>query len=256
MADDEIPSNPPEDNQKHSDHLYTSNEKIEFSFIWDPYLNTTRTRQMLRLTDPMTASTTSAIRTPAMLVMGTGLWFLRYDDSGGLPQWEATIEETLDSISKAKDLLADVIVLLPVENVISSKLSSQRADTMQNADIDVMNADIRHRVDPPSIKSSPSPSQIFRTSSRYPQVSFPAAFNAMLDFTQTADGLHYSDNILKAQTNILLNLRCNEELPKRFPLDKTCCRSYPLITFYQLLIIFILAGWGPIAKFFASNLGR
>ncbi|KAF8527878.1 Cas1p-domain-containing protein [Hysterangium stoloniferum] len=253
-ADNTLPSTPPEDNQKHSDHNYVSKEEIEFSFMWDPYLNTTRTRQLLRVTDVTNASSTPTIRTPAMLVVGTGLWFLRYESSGGLAKWERTIKETLETISKANGQLADAIVLLPVENVISSKLLPERADTIRNPDIDAMNTDIRQRVNPPSMKYSLNPSHIFRQSSPYSQVSFPAAFNVMLDPTQTADGLHYSDNILKAQTNILLNLRCNEELPKKFPLDKTCCRSYPSITFYQLLIIVILAGWGPIAKFVASGL--
>ncbi|KAF8529445.1 O-acetyltransferase [Gautieria morchelliformis] len=259
MADSTLPSQPPNDEQKHADHTLSSEDLTEFAFVWDPFLNTTRTKQMLHLADDEANMTSSpaSIRTPAMIVIGSGLWFLRYaESSGGLPRWEATIEDTLDLIAKAGERLADKIVFLPVEDMASSKLSPPRASSMHNSDVDAMNADLKHRIDPLSTKYLPAPSQLLRKSTSDSHVTFPQAFNKMLDPSMTADGLHYSDKVLKAQANVLLNLRCNEVLPKTFPLDKTCCRSYPSVLFYQILVIVVLVSWGPIARLAASELAQ
>lgn len=252
MADPALPSQPPNDEQKHANHNLLSEDLTEFSFVWDPYLNTTRTNQILQMTDEPSASTPASIRTPAMLVIGSGLWFLRYaESSGGLPRWEATIEDTLDLIARAGEGLADKVVFLPVEELTSSKLSPPRASSMHSSDVDAMNADLKHRIDP-----LPAPSQPFRKNSRHSHVAFPQAFNQMLDPSLTTDGLHYSDKVLKAQANVLFNFRCNEALPKKFPLDKTCCRSYPSVLFYQILVITVLVSWGPIARLAAPQLGE
>jgi hypothetical protein len=255
-SDSSLPMQPPKDDQKHSDHTLTSQDRTEFSFIWDPYLNTTRTRDILHLTDSSNASSTLAsIRTPAIMIFGSGLWFLRYaESSGGLPRWEATIEETLDLVTKAGEQLADTVIFLPVEGVASSKLSPPRASSIRNSDVDAMNSDLMHRIDPPSTQSLTAPSQFFKKSLRHRHVAFPQTFNRMLDPSQTTDGLHYSDKVLKAQVNVLLNFRCNEVLPKKFPLDKTCCRRYPSASFHQLLVLILLASWGPIARWAAPEL--
>ena len=258
MADPTLPSQPPSDDQKHVDHDLESQDHTEFSFVWDPFLNTTRTKHILQMTDESSASSTPAlIRTPAMLVVSSGLWFLRYaESSGGLLRWEARIEDTLDQIASAGEQLADKVVFLPVEDVISSLLSPSRASSMHNSDIDAMNADLKHRIDPLSTKYFPAPSQLLRKSSRQFHVAFPQAFNQMLDPSLTTDGLHYSNKVLKAQANVLFNFRCNEGLQKTFPLDKTCCRSYPPILFYQFLVVMVLVSWGPIARLAASELGK
>jgi hypothetical protein len=78
----------------------------------------------------------------------------------------------------------------------------------------------------------------------------------MLDPSQTADGLHFSDNIVKAQANILLNLRCNDVLPKTFPLDKTCCRRYPRPSVLQIIILGAAILWGPYTVFLSYRSGK
>ena len=256
MADSTLPSQPPNDDLKHSDHTLVSADLTEFSFVWDPYLNTTRTENILHMTDDVNISSTSpSIHTPAILVFGSGLWFLRYaESSGGLLRWEATIEDTLDLVTTAGDRLADAVVFLPVEDVTPSKLSPLRASSMRNSDVDAMNADLKHRIDPSWTQYIPNPSQILRKSPGRPNAVFPQAFNQMLDPSLTDDGLHYSAKVLKTQANVLFNFRCNEMLPKAFPLDKTCCRSYPSPLFYQIFLIVILVSWGPIARLAASEL--
>ncbi|KAF8758534.1 10 TM Acyl Transferase domain found in Cas1p [Rhizoctonia solani] len=153
------------------------------------------------------------------------------------------------------DNIADQIIWLPVENPVSSKLSSERSATIHPADVEAMNSDLVHRVTPPPPSFSFTSEYVVpsKPSKRKVPISLPVAFNLMLDDSQTKDGLHFSDPILKAQANLLLNLRCNDLLPKRFPLDKTCCSSYPRPPFLELLVLFVLLAWGPLARLVAKH---
>lgn len=245
-ADRTLPSGPSNNSQKHMDYHYMSGSGTEFSFIWDPFLNSTRTKDILTpSSSSQSISTTSSIRTPAMVVIGTGLWFLRYPTSGGLVRWEKTIETMMASIFESQPEIADMIVLLPVENVVPDKLSAERRVTLMNPDIEAMNADIESRIH--DFLEVNHPKQ------RHPSLAFPLVFNKMLDTSQTTDGLHYSSDLVTAHSNILFNLRCNDILPKNYPFDKTCCRSYPRPSVYQLCILLVLALWGPIAYFFSTS---
>ncbi len=78
----------------------------------------------------------------------------------------------------------------------------------------------------------------------------------MLDPSQTEDGLHFSDAVVKVQANLLLNLRCNDVLPKVFPLDKTCCRSYPWPSALHFLVLVVVVLWGPANWFLSRRLGE
>jgi hypothetical protein len=185
-----------------------------------------------------------------MLVLGSGLWYLRYaDTTGGLPAWEANMERLLESISAAPIKVADEVVFLPVEDIVPSKLSLLRAETMRSSDVDAMNSDLYHRINPPSHDLY----SIFSSSSPALPVSLPLVFNKMLDDDSTEDGLHFSDDITKAQANILLNLRCNNLWPKTPPFDKTCCRAYPSPSFLQLAILTAVVAYGPIMWYLACK---
>ncbi|KAL0951299.1 hypothetical protein HGRIS_008010 [Hohenbuehelia grisea] len=238
-----LPSAPDNDGQKHSDHHFKTKNNTRLSFYWDPFLNGSDTKGILSRYLP---SSQSLERKPSLLVLGTGLWYLRYaNGSGGLPAWEATIESILTSVAHNPTRSAHDIVILPVEEIVSSKLSPERALTMQASDIDAMNSDLYHRLHPWNLEES---SLIHKPHSHVP-ISFPLVFNRLLDPSQTDDGLHFSDSIVQTQANILLNLRCNEELPKRFPLDKTCCRSYPRPLAVQSFVLLFILLCGPFAWF-------
>lgn len=254
ILDPSLPTAPPDDEHKHSDHTLHSKAATQLSFYWDPFLNSSSTRTtIMSVNTDNGISNGYATRRPALLVLGSGLWHLRYaDSSGGLSAWEHTMETTLESISRGRSKPADEVVILPVEDVVLSKLSPDRAKSMRASDIDAMNSDLFHRVHPWSgdyfhFLSDPSPPI---------PVSLPLVFNSMLDPSRTEDGLHYSDEIVKLQANILLNLRCNDVLPKRFPLDKTCCRRYPWPSALQLLILGFVILWGPYTWFLAYRLGQ
>lgn len=249
VIDSTLPKAPLDDDHKHSDHSLRSKAGTQLEFYWDPYMNTSTTREFI---DPQSSARNSTEgRKPTLLVLGSGLWYLRYPESGGLSAWEANIEATLKNITRADSKPADEIVLLPVEEVVPSKLSPERASSMQSSDIDAMNSDLFHRIHPPPSDTS----RVFYISKPTAPISLPLVFNQMLDPSQTEDGLHFSDNIVKAQANILLNLRCNDVLPKRFPLDKTCCRSYPRPSALQLIILGLAILWGPYTWFISYRLG-
>lgn len=245
--DASLPSAPPDDEHKHADYHFTTTNNIEMLFYWDPFLNSSTSQSYIR---PPPSGAERRDR-PAILVLGSGLWYLRYAaSSGGLPAWESTMEATLQSISRAPTPPADSVIILPVEDVISAKLSPDRASTMHASDIDAMNSDLAHRIRPPS---STDPFAFFYSGLAMPPVHFPSVFNQMLHPSQTEDGLHFSDAVVKMQATILMNLRCNDILPKAFPLDKTCCRSYP---WPKPLHLMVLAGsilWGPVCWFLARR---
>lgn len=157
------------------------------------------------------------------------------------------MEYIITSLAQGPSKPADEVVILPVEQVIPSKLSHERAISIRSSDIDAMNSDLFHRLNPPS-----------RVLSRKPAVpvSLPLAFNQMLHSSQTDDGLHFSDPLVKLQATILLNLRCNNVLSKTFPLNKTCCSVYPSPSVLQLLILGIAILWGPGLYFLSYQQGK
>ncbi|CAL1695222.1 unnamed protein product [Somion occarium] len=247
VVDSTLPSAPPDDEHKHSDHLLTAKSGIQLSFHWDPFLNTSDTQKYIH------PNVYQAGERPALLVVGSGLWYLRYPDSGGLPAWELKIESTLDALSDPANRPADTVAFLPVEDVIPSKLSKDRAESMRSSDIDAMNSDLLHRIRPPHIND---PFAFFAPASqRESPIALPLVFNSMLDPSQTDDGLHFSDTVVKMQANVLLNLRCNDVLPKTFPIDKTCCRSYPWPSPIHLLVLAAVILWGPVIWFLPRRLG-
>lgn len=241
ILDNELPTAPPNDNVKHTDVNLNTSYGTDVSFIWDPYLNGTHVSRLVSgdFTDR-----------PAMVVIGSGLWYLRYSNtSGGLPAWEANMERLLNSIAKNRFKIADSVVLLPVEQVVSAKLTPERATTMRPSDIDAMNSDLMHRIRPfsTSLMSAVAPNK-----PTIP-VAYPRVFNQMLDASMTEDGLHYADAMVRAQATILLNMRCNEYLPKSFPLDKTCCFRYSSPSFVHTVILLAAFLSGPYVYYTMSS---
>ncbi|KAI0348361.1 Cas1p-domain-containing protein [Trametopsis cervina] len=247
--DPALPTAPPDGTGKHQDYVYQAESGVELSFHWAPFLNTSTTQEYLRPSSSPDRRPGGNGDRPALLVLGSGLWYLRYaSTSGGLPAWESTMQSAIETISNASSPPADTVVVLPIEDIVPPKLSPQRATTIYASDIDAMNSDLEHRIRPPS---SVDPFVFFGSGPRAPSTPmwFPSVFNRMLDTTQTEDGLHYSPAVVKLQATILLNLRCNDVLPKTFPLDKTCCSSYPWPTFLHFLILAGFILWWPVLWF-------
>ncbi|KAH6917482.1 O-acetyltransferase [Coprinopsis sp. MPI-PUGE-AT-0042] len=211
LLDPSLPTSPKKDDQKHQDHELRTANGTRISFYWDPFLNGTYITTILGPTP-----SNHERHPPALLALGSGLWYLRYAKaSGGIPGWGANIENIFNKLSDPSRMAADSIVMLPVEEVVANKLSPERGLTMHSSDIDAMNSDLLHRAAQHALLSGPS------------AVHIPMVFNSMLDPSATEDGIHFNDLVVQKQANILLNLRCNDELPKRLPYSKTCCNGYP-----------------------------
>lgn len=247
IIDKKLPATIPDDDQKHADHYLLTSSGNDLTFHWDPFFNSSHA-------DLLTSHSPSTIRDrPAILVIGTGLWYLRYaTSSGGIPAWEAKMKVAVDALTETKSQPADQIFILPVEDVVESKLSPERAATMLASDRDAMNSDLYHRIHPDS------PSYLDYLQPKRPSVpiTLPTVFNAMLDPSQTEDGLHFSDSVVRAQANVLLNSHCNDRLPKHFPLDKTCCRNYPRPTILHCIVLAAAVFWGPCTYLLWRHYGR
>lgn len=140
-----------------------------------------------------------------------------------------------------------------VQEPVTDKLSEERAAVLHPADIDAMNSDLIHRLQSNPGVGSNNP---YAASQQPIPVSIPTIFNKMLDPSQTEDGLHFSESVVSSQAQILLNLRCNEVLPKKFPMDKTCCRRYPYPGLLQSLVLLLAVMWGPAAKLLRPRYGE
>jgi len=245
LLDPSLPTAPPDDTQKHQSHSFLTKADTRISFYWDPFLNGSYTESIL--SESMARNSTYIPRPPAMLVLGSGLWYLRYaTTSGGISAWESNVDHLFKSFARTQTPISDSIILLPVEEVVISKLSPERASTMHPSDIDAMNSDLFHRIHPPS------PSFSLGFAHHRSTIRLPLVFNEMLDSTQTEDGLHYSDSLVKIQANILLNLRCNNELPKQYPFSKTCCNAYPMPHIAHAVVIWILVLSIPLMGYMVS----
>lgn len=204
---------------------------MKFSFHWDPFLNSSQTLNFL---SGSSQEEDDVGRVPTLAVFGSGMHYLRYPASGGLDAWKEKINDLFNAVAPGGPLLADEIVFLPIENVVEAHLSEERQETLHLADTKSMNVHLTQKM-----MGIPATSR--------PNIAIPTVFNRLIEGLEdeTEDGLHYSGNIVKSQAAILLNLRCNDVLPKTFPFDKTCCSRYPTPNWVQIVLLLIFLGWAP-----------
>lgn len=252
--DSTLPRAPKNNTQKHADHFLQTQYGTNITFVWDPFLNSSQTEWAL--TGVRIAAVVRGDDSPAMLVLGSGLWYLRYaTTSGGLPAWESKMDSIFKTFTM-ESLPADEVVVLPIGQVVPSKLSAQRAETMQPADIDAMNSDLYHRIHPPLEQPGHMLVNGFSKPRPLRGVSLPLVFNSMLDDSLTEDGLHYSDSVIKLQARILLNSHCNNVLPKVFPMNKTCCNPYPLPSILHAIVLAVVILTGPLLTYRTLRAGN
>jgi hypothetical protein len=220
--------------EKHSDRTVVS-KGVKFDFFWDPFLNTTKTDDLLN------GRLGGIGAKPTMAVIGSGLWYLRQSSAGGMTIWQDKIDNVFSAVASGGSgarAIADQVILLPVENAVEARMSPERRATVHLNDIAAMNQYLDKKNESPVAN-----------------LAIPSVFNQILEGLddQTQDGLHFADSITKVQANILLNLRCNDVMPKKFPFDKTCCSQYPLPNWVQILILVVLLAWAPAGLYFYSR---
>lgn len=217
---------------------------VQLEYAWDRFLNSKRTLDLLERQD---ISQQNGGR-PALVIMGTGIHEL---SAFGMEEGSKKYIEAIDRIveatgpnSKSRPQIADEFVLIPVEHTVPEKLNDYRRPKMQNAFIDNLNVELRMRAPP-------------YTSSTVSDLSVLYALNELVDYPEainhTTDGLHYDDTIAGEQINLMLNLRCNDVLPKKFPYDATCCMQYPAPNWLQFIFILVALIWAPLAAHFVAS---
>ncbi|KAF9435803.1 hypothetical protein BGZ76_005487 [Entomortierella beljakovae] len=198
----------------------------DFEFIWDPVLNSTKTMSLLIGSAPG-----EGVRKPTILLMGAGIWHLRYSEwAGGIEKWQSLIERLVDEMETPRlEPLAQHLFISPVTAVYPEKLTEARRNTLLPKDISYMNDFLREKT-----KGS--------------SVLVPFSWNKMTETaaSQTEDGLHYSETVLASQADILLNYLCNNKLPKVYPMNSTCCYTYPNNRWFQTLMLGIFLVWLPL----------
>jgi hypothetical protein len=156
-----------------------------------------------------------------------------------MQRWSAAMDRVFAATASSNPL-ADEVILLPVQVVVDYKLSPDRRATVHADDIDAMNADLAARLDPSNGQRSAL------------SIAGAPAFNSMVAGAEaeTEDGLHFSDTISRLRATLVYNFRCADVLPKKFPLDKTCCSAYPQPNFIQLALLAFFLLWGPLGFHF------
>ncbi|KAG0093886.1 hypothetical protein BGZ92_000597 [Podila epicladia] len=227
---------------KHSDIIFKNETLgVSFEFYWDPFLNSTRALAMTSLSSTYTndidnsdisldASQLQPEQSPSILLVGSGLWYLRYaETSGGLEEWQTKIRSLARRMSDpSKPSLGDNLFISPIPAVNTDKLDKERLKTLLPKDINEMNTFLRE-----TIKDTP--------------ITVPFSWNLMTETAASAtnDGLHYVERVMTAEADVLLNFLCNNQLPKVAPMAATCCYDYPANHWFQSLMLAIFLLWLP-----------
>ncbi|KAI9310282.1 10 TM acyl transferase domain found in Cas1p-domain-containing protein [Dichotomocladium elegans] len=209
----------------HIDRKYEAPEYgMTFEFWWDPFINSTRTQTMLNGSDPDNR--------PSLLVIGAGIWYMRHLNDRYFDEWRKAVDRVMDAVEKSP-FVADAVMLSPVEIPQFNLLNAVRKSKFNMEKINRMNNYIRDKE--PTLS---------------PKTSFviPFAWNAICSSTvnQTHDGLHYLPPVTTVQASLALNYRCNDLLPKSFPMADTCCMNYPTPAWYQNMLFVYFLIWIPI----------
>lgn len=212
------------DGPRHVDRKYEfsddDQQQLTLEFWWDPYLNSSRVIDMLKTNEPSIRS--------SLLVIGSGVWYMRYRGDAYLEEWRDAMDRVFDAVQRSSRV-ADVVLLSPVEMPEFDLLSEERARTMSLDKVNAMNAYLKSNA--ASINA-------------LTPFAVPFAWNLMASSTEnlTEDGLHFETPVTTTQVQLALNYRCNDHLPKHFPMDSTCCFHYPVPKWYQsIFFLFFLA---------------
>jgi len=224
--------------ERHTDHRL-SLQDVSLVFIWDPYLNSSGLHRELMAASP-SASGADIVETPAILLVGGGLWPARYLEDDYLPRFKDSFGQILRIVTFQDEMLIDsrhagstnderqvdsFVSFAPVPVLAYEALSLPRAETITPEKVDTMNLHLQ---------------QV----SLELQIPVAWSFNLMTAKQETAyqsDGLHVTQDVAASMADVLLSARCNDVLrrsqTRRYPLDKTCCNNYDAPNWTQSLIL-------------------
>lgn len=204
---------------KHSNIVVEKNG-VKVEFLWDPFLNSSRVRKELSAFADEKYFARDPNR-PALMLMGTGLWYSRFENINGMKKWRDSIDEVVGNMRYGRtttDLThQDLLLLAPVPIPSFSKLNEERRKTITPELVGEMNQYLQQLSDIHGIDVVWALNQLTQ---ELPQ-------------TYESSGIHLTEPMTTKQAEILLNLRCNAQLPPKYPYDKTCCTKYEPPNFQQ-----------------------
>ena len=210
---------------------------LEVEFVWDPYLNASNLVREVALGSP-SGPRNDQIDAAAILLIGGGLWNLRYLGRSSYWHYERSIGEITQALKsggtprtpvgqglqsyKGQD---DLAVLAPIQVPRYDALSPERARTITPARVEPI---VRY-LQQPSVRLNVTVAWSFSDMTRRD----PSAYDQ--------DGLHVTGVVASEMADVLLNARCNAFLRRSesngFPMDKTCCNQYPTPDWIQSVIL-------------------
>ncbi|KAI8967068.1 10 TM acyl transferase domain found in Cas1p-domain-containing protein [Mycotypha africana] len=210
-------------------------EQLELEFWWDPYLNDTFLQFL----------TKSSVQQPksSLMVVGGGAWHMRYlPPEDYFSAWRQPIDVLFQTVRQQG--MTEAMMVLPVEIPDYSRLDANRSTSITIDKVHRMNEYLHTQL-----------LNLEKTTQSLP-LQIPFVWNTMstTQFSNhvTQDGLHFNTFITHAQTQVVLNYRCNDQLEKKFPMASTCCYHYPRPTWYQIGVILYYLAWIPVGFLFLS----
>lgn len=218
---------------------------LKIEFFWDPYLNTSRLDREVAAASP-SRSRGDKIDSPAILLLGGGLWNARYLGEASYRHFERSIRKIAgalrhDNVSgtplgqsgPSSHSLDDLAVIAPIQVPHYELLSPERARAITPARVEPIFQHLQH----PSIRQNLTVAWSF----------FHMTWREPTAYSQ--DGLHVSGPVTATMADVLLNARCNAFLrqfhPKGYPMDKTCCNKYQRPNWTQSVILMASLGIIP-----------
>lgn len=226
--------------QKHQSQTFGHADMV-VDFIWDPYLNSTEMHQQLAAYktswDP-TGENFKIRESPAILLIGGGLWQMRHLGDAYFTEYKASIDKVISHQPPSSFLrwgyvfvrrflkLAysdDLMVIAPVQHLHYESVSPSKKGGITPHKVNQLNAYLQ------AISSSNRASIALS----YMGMTFTPYLGLQ------EDGMHIDENVVKREIDVLLNLRCNSRLSrsKKYPKDMTCCGPYPPLNWFQTILV-------------------
>lgn len=214
--------------EKHVD-ITVEKSDVKLEFIWDPWLNSSRLRTELSSYNDGKPQNEVG-NTPALILMGCGLWYARHESLNGFKMWKDSIDNVVQHMGEGRrttDMTgSDLLLLSPVTVPAWAKLNGGRKATITPQKISAMN-------------------QYLQQLSDFQGIDVIRSWQGMTDNlpqTMESSGIHVVESIVAKQADALLNLRCNAVTATKYPLDNTCCNRYQAPNHIQWLgLLFVLA---------------
>lgn len=197
-----------------------------FQFVWDPSLDSPELKHIRDGYDDLH-------QRPALTVIGLGHDYIRHETD--MTVWSAQLGALVsgfDGTQAEKLRRSDSLVFSPVLDPNATQLAEVDRLTITTDRVEAMN-DVLHSL-----------SEQYRVDTAF-------SFNRIVNASGTmVDGLNPTPKIGALMADILLNLRCNDEvLPKVYPFASTCCNQYPRANWVQMVGFTFVAVLVPVALY-------